>query len=55
MTGQMLHGKVNHEFAAAGVRWTLEVPVAAIVMRAADRGSVRLGQSMSDVAHEAIE
>ena len=55
MTGQMLHGKVNHEFAAAGVSWTLEVPVAAIVMRGSDRGSVRLDQSMSHVAHEATE
>jgi hypothetical protein len=51
----MLHGKVNHEFAAAGVNWTLEVPVAAIVMRGSDRGSVRLDQSMSHVAHEATE
>jgi len=31
-TGQALQGKVNHEFAADGVRWTLEVPGARTVM-----------------------
>jgi two-component sensor histidine kinase len=31
-TGQALQGKVNHEFKADGVRWTLEVPAARTVM-----------------------
>jgi len=31
-TGQALQGKVNQEFAADGVRWTLEVPAARTVM-----------------------
>lgn len=31
-TGQALQGKVNHEFAADGVRWTLEVPGARTVI-----------------------
>ncbi len=31
-TGQALQGKVNHEFAADGVSWTLEVPGARTVM-----------------------
>ena len=34
MTGQTLQGKVNHEFGAGGVSWTLEVPAAAVVMQA---------------------
>ena len=33
MTGRALQGKVNHEFGAGGVSWTLDVPAAAVVMQ----------------------
>ena len=32
MTGRALQGKVNHEFRAGGVSWTLDVPAVAVVM-----------------------
>ena len=34
MTGRALQGEVSHEFGAAGVSWTLDVPAAAVVMQA---------------------
>jgi len=33
MMGQVLQGRVSHEFEAGGVSWTLEVPAAAAAMR----------------------
>ena len=33
MTGRALQGKVNHEFEAGGVSWTLDAPAAAVAMQ----------------------
>lgn len=49
-TGQALQGKVNHEFAADGVRWTLEVPAARTVVRGPAEPVREVGSAMSNIA-----
>ena len=51
MTGKMLQGKVNHEFEACGVSWTLEVPSAAVVVPAERISDRRFEMRSQTVIH----
>ncbi len=60
MTGETLQGKVNHEFEACGVSWTLEVPAYAVELRgptanafdaALGRNDRRLSQTSAGRVH----
>ena len=54
LTGQALHGKVSHEFAASGVSWALETTAAAVlsgpVERVRDVASARAASKLTERA-----